>query len=61
MIPLTYTRSPDGGQVLAMPRRASLWRRLFGTTRPDYAIRHAMPWMVASGAIVPGEAYGRKR
>ena len=58
---LTYTRPPDGGQVLAMPKPRSLWQRLFGATRPDHAIRHAIPWMVASGAIVPGEAYERKQ
>lgn len=36
----------------------SLFGRLF--RRHDEQIRRTMPWLVASGAIVPGSIYGRK-
>lgn len=36
----------------------SLFGRLF--RRRDEAIRHAMPWLVASGAITPA-IYGRRK
>lgn len=38
--------------------RHSLFGRLF--RRRDEAIRHAMPWLVASGAITPA-IYGRRK
>ena len=58
---LTYRPSPDGGRVLsAPPPRRSLLSRLFRRRR-DEQIRHTMPWLVASGAIVPGELCGRRK
>lgn len=40
--------------------RHSLFGRLFRRRR-DEQIRHTMPWLVASGAIVPGSIYGRRK
>lgn len=40
--------------------RHSLFGRLFRRRR-DEQIRHAMPWLVASEAIVPGEIYRRRK
>lgn len=37
----------------------SIIGRLF--RRRDEQIRHTMPWLVASGAIVPGSIYGRRK
>lgn len=37
----------------------SLFGRLFRRRR-DEQIRRTMPWLVASGAIMPGSIYGRK-
>lgn len=42
------------------PEPRSLLSRLLGRRRGDTAIRRAMPWLVASGAIVPGSTYRRK-
>ena len=39
--------------------RSSLFGRLF--RRRDEQIRRTMPWLVASGAIVPGSIYGRRK
>jgi len=38
----------------------SLFGRLFRRRR-DEQIRHTMPWLVASGAIMPGSIYGRRK
>ena len=38
----------------------SLFCRLFRRRR-DEQIRHTMPWLVASGAIMPGSIYGRRK
>ena len=38
----------------------SLFGRLFRRRR-DEQIRHTMPWLVASGAIVPGSIYWRRK
>lgn len=43
------------------PEPRSLLSRLLGRGRRDEAIRRAMPWLVASGAIVPGSIYGRRK
>lgn len=40
--------------------RPSLFGSLFRRRR-DEQIRHAMPWLVASEAIVPGEIYRRRK
>lgn len=55
----THRPSPDGGHVLSAPLpRRSFLSRLF--RRRDEQIRRTMPWLVASGAIMPGSIYGRK-
>ena len=67
---LTYRRSPDGGHVLALRRPgragllrwcAALWhtRRIRRSRERQRAeLRHALPWMAASGAVTPA-IYGR--
>lgn len=40
--------------------RSSLFGRLLRRHR-DEQIRRTMPWLVASGAIVPGSIYGRHK
>lgn len=50
-------RRPMPGAEKSTP---SLFGRLF-LRRRDEQIRHTMPWLVASGAIVPGEIYGRRK
>lgn len=58
---LIHRPSPDGGRVLSTPLpRRSFLSLLFRRRRRDEAIRRTMPWLVASGAIVPGSIYGRK-
>lgn len=54
----TLTDSPRRPMPEPQPT-PSLFGRLFRRRR-DEQIRHAMPWLVASGAIVPGSIYGRK-
>lgn len=49
------SRRPMPGAEKPTP---SLFGRLLRRRR-DNAIRHTMPWLVASGAIMPG-IYGRK-
>lgn len=41
--------------------RHSLFGRLLRRRRRDEQIRRTMPWLVASGAIVPGSIYGRRK
>lgn len=59
---LIHRPSPDGGRVLSapLPRRSLLSRLFRRRRRRDEKLRRTMPWLVASGAIVPGSIYGRK-
>ena len=54
----TLTDRPRRPMPDAEKPRHSLFGRLF--RRRDDAIRHAMPWLVASGAITPA-IYGRRK
>lgn len=65
---LTFRPSPDGRVLaLAPPARpglvarcAALWQARRQRHLQRQALRHALPWLVASGAITPG-IYGRNR
>lgn len=56
----TLTDRPRRPMPDAEKPRHSLFGRLFRRHR-DEQIRHTMPWLVASGAIVPGSIYRRRK
>ena len=57
----TLTDRPRRPMPDAEKPRSSLFGRLFRRRRRDEQIRRTMPWLVASGAIVPGSIYGRRK